>query len=251
MSERDTTDPTGDRLAARVPFGLLIVAMLFPTAAAWLYFVRLDGSDWARNAYLVGKVIQFSLPLLALENWRLPALPVVLQRLSLRRGEALRWTAVSALAAAAVSVLYSVVLRDTGLAAGAAQRIAPKLDDFGVANPASYLLLALLLSFVHSFLEEYYFRWFIFGGLRRRTSLGTAYALSSLTFMSHHVIVIATYLGAEEVPLIALLSVGVAAGGLFWAWLYQRTGSLLSPWLSHIVGDLAIMGIGYDLAGPA
>ena len=235
---------------AHVPLGLLIVAMLFPTAAAWLYFVRLDGSDWARNVYLIGKLIQFCLPLLALESWRLPALPVVLRQLRARRREALKWTALSTVSAAAVAVLYTVVLRGSGLAAEAAQRIAPKLGDFGVANPASYLLLVLLLSFVHSFLEEYYFRWFIFGALRRRAGLPTAYALSSLAFMAHHVIVIATYLGAQESPLIALLSAGVAAGGLFWAWLYQRTGSLLAPWLSHVVGDLAIMGIGYDLTGP-
>ena len=248
-SSRSAGRPIGDRLA-RVPFGLVIVAMVFPTAAAWLYFVRLDGSEWARNAYVVGKVIQFSLPLLAVETWRLPALSVVLERLSLRQREALKWTAVSTVSAAAISILYSVVLRDSGLAAEAPQRIAPKLDDFGVVNPASYVLLALFLSFVHSFLEEYYFRWFIFGALRRRTSLSAAYALSSMAFMAHHVIVIATYLGSEEIPLIVLLSLGVTAGGLFWAWLYERTGSLLAPWLSHVVGDLAIMGIGYDLAGP-
>ncbi len=67
--------------------------------------------------------------------------------------------------------------------------------------------------------------------------------------MAHHVIVIATYLGPGRWALLVLLSLGVAATGAFWAWLYQKTGSLLVPWLSHVVADLAIMLIGWDLTG--
>ena len=39
----------------------------------------------------------------------------------------------------------------------------------------------------------------------------------------------------------------VALGGGLWAWLYARSGSLFSPWLSHTLVDLGIMAIGYDL----
>ena len=42
-------------------------------------------------------------------------------------------------------------------------------------------------------------------------------------------------------------SASVAIGGAVWAWLYDRSGSLLGPWLSHILIDAAIFIIGYDL----
>jgi uncharacterized protein len=45
-----------------------------------------------------------------------------------------------------------------------------------------------------------------------------------------------------------LFSLSVAVGGAFWAWLYQRTGSLYGPWLSHLLVDAAIFLVGYDLA---
>ena len=223
--------------------------MLLPTAAAWLYFVRLAGHESALLAYLLGKTLQFALPLLVLVDWRpTPPRSLVVQLRSLR-SEFIRWTAVSTVGAGFVVAVYSFGLDGSRLAEGIAARITPKLVDFSVSSFSSYLILALLLSFVHSFLEEYYFRWFLFGALRQRTGLSVAYCLSSLAFMAHHVIVIATYLGPGRWGLLLLLSVGVASTGGFWAWLYQRTGSLLVPWLSHVIADLAIMLIGWDLAG--
>ena len=40
----------------------------------------------------------------------------------------------------------------------------------------------------------------------------------------------------------------IAAGGAVWAWIYERTGSLYGPWLSHLVVDAGIFIIGYDIA---
>jgi hypothetical protein len=39
----------------------------------------------------------------------------------------------------------------------------------------------------------------------------------------------------------------VAAGGAFWAWLYQRSGSLVGPWLGHLLADAAIFTVGWQL----
>ena len=37
-------------------------------------------------------------------------------------------------------------------------------------------------------------------------------------------------------------------GGAGWCWLYGRSGSLYGPWLCHLVVDVAMMTVGYDLA---
>ena len=39
----------------------------------------------------------------------------------------------------------------------------------------------------------------------------------------------------------------VAIGGMIWAWLYDRTGSLYGPWLSHLAVDAGIFFIGWDM----
>jgi len=73
-----------------------------------------------------------------------------------------------------------------------------------------------------------------------------AVAVSSLGFMAHHVIVLATYFGLAS-PVTWIFSLGIAAGGAFWAWLYHRSGSLLGPWLSHLLVDAAIFAAGYEI----
>ena len=48
--------------------------------------------------------------------------------------------------------------------------------------------------------------------------------------------------------LVALLAGGVVIGGAFWAWLYNRSGSIIDPWLSHLLIDAGIFfGVGYEL----
>ncbi len=43
------------------------------------------------------------------------------------------------------------------------------------------------------------------------------------------------------------LSLCIAVGGFFWAWLYEQTRSIWAAWLSHLLIDAGILVIGYDL----
>ena len=38
-------------------------------------------------------------------------------------------------------------------------------------------------------------------------------------------------------------------GGAAWAWLYHRYGNLYAAWISHLIVDVALILIGYDLLG--
>jgi membrane protease YdiL (CAAX protease family) len=97
-------------------------------------------------------------------------------------------------------------------------------------------------------LEEYYWRWYVYGELRRGVPPGIALVVSGLAFSSHHVIILAVYLPGEYFWTLTMgLSSAVAFGGIFWAWLYQRTRTLLGPWLSHALVDAGLMCVGYDL----
>src|SRR5262249_14314401 len=120
-----------------------------------------------------------------------------------------------------------------------------KVEEFGVGSPTRFLILASYICVLHSFLEEYYYRWFIYGGLRHHLEKVPAILLSSLAFMVYHVIVLANYMPFK---LVIPFSLCVAVGGGVWALLYHRTKSLTATWLSHLLIDAAIMVVGYDLA---
>ena len=75
------------------------------------------------------------------------------------------------------------------------------------------MLLAGFISILHSLLEEYYWRWFIFGELKQYVPLVMAITLSSLAFMAHHVIVLYVFLPGEFLTAVVPFSLCIGVGG--------------------------------------
>lgn len=222
----------------------VLVALVLPTAITWVYFFGADdaAASTQLTVYNVVKVLQFALPIV----W-----VVAVQRgsatLRPRSGQGIGLgLAFGALVAAAMFGLYYAVLRGSPLIDGALPEIRDKVADFGIDRVWKYAALGLFYSLCHSLLEEYYWRWFVFGQLRRLTTLRAAITVSSLGFMAHHILVLGKFFGFAN-PATYLLSSCIAVGGAVWAWLYDRSGSLVGPWLSHLLVDAAIFAIGYDL----
>jgi membrane protease YdiL (CAAX protease family) len=134
-----------------------------------------------------------------------------------------------------------------GYLAAAVDGIHAKIKGMGVDSPSRFIALSTFYALGHSGLEEYYWRWFVFGSLKRRTSLGAAILWSSVGFMAHHVLIVAGFFGWSS-PLTYALPLFVAIGGAGWAWLYHHTGSLYGPWISHLFVDAAIFFIGFQLS---
>jgi membrane protease YdiL (CAAX protease family) len=227
--------------------------MVFPSVMSWVYFIGLSAGRGEPNpvalaAYAVGKAVQFSFPFvycLLFDRGRLRPSRPTRDGLLLALGFGL-------LVNAAMFTLYYAGLRQTPLMEKAARQILEKLREFSIATPLGFVAFAGFVSLAHSLFEEYYFRWFIFGLLRRYLRLPAAITLSSLAFMAHHVIVLAVYFpGAVEFVAVVLpFALCVAVGGAAWAWLYERSRSLYAPWLSHLLIDVGIMAVGYDLVAP-
>ncbi len=225
-------------------WAIVIVASFLPTLVTWLYFIALAKADplLQKAAYAVGKSMQFALPVVWI--WL-----VKRQRPRLvppSGAGLLLGAAFGLLVAAAMATLYFGLLQPAGTFVEPAKAVREKVAAFGASSPPAYLLLAVFYSAIHSLLEEYYWRWFVFGQLRRGCKLPLAIGLSSAAFALHHILVLAIYFGWHS-PLTWLFSGGVVIGGAVWAWLYARTGSLYAPWLSHALVDAAIFAIGYDL----
>jgi membrane protease YdiL (CAAX protease family) len=65
--------------------------------------------------------------------------------------------------------------------------------------------------------------------------------------MAHHVVVIGRFFPNDFWSATVPLSLCVAGGGAFCAWLYHRSGSIYAPWISHLLVDVAVLGVGYDM----
>ncbi|HMF12500.1 MAG TPA: CPBP family intramembrane glutamic endopeptidase, partial [Gemmataceae bacterium] len=193
--------------------------------------------------YPIGQAIQFSLPVVfvAMTTRRLPrpARPHLGgMGLALAFGLAV---------AAGTLLLYYVFLRDTSVFADSPARIKSVLARFGADSPLGFVIFACFVTVPHSLLEEYYWRWFVFGRLRHVVARGWAIGLSSLGFAAFHVFPLNAYLSGHFFSAVLPFTACVAAGGAIWAWLYERTGSVYAPWLSHLIVDASLFVVGYDL----
>ncbi|MFC1783607.1 CPBP family intramembrane glutamic endopeptidase [Planctomycetota bacterium] len=216
-------------------------AMTVPGLAAWFYFVLLKGEPFAVILYGAAKVF--------ILIW--PAAAVVLlekQHFSLRRVDfskhvmAIPLGLLSGLLIAVVILggFKFTVLGD--IAAQSSAAIRTKAQDMKIIN--HFFGFALLICLGHSLLEEYYWRWYVFGRLRKLVRPGAAYIAASLAFAAHHYAVLGSFF---SVGFAAILGTCVALGGGLWCWLYQKQHSIAGCWFSHMIVDGAIYYIGYQV----
>lgn len=234
--------------ATRADRWAVLFALVLPTLVTLVYFVWAEGFSPSvqQGTYAVGKVVQFVFPLawVVLAQRRRPRLArPTLAGLAQGIGFGL-------LVLAAMLALYHAYLKPSGLLDPAASEMRAKVLGMGIATVAQYVALGAFYSLLHSLLEEYYWRWFVFGQLRRFAPLAPAVLISSLGFMAHHVVVLAGYFGWTS-PATWLFSLAVAVGGAVWAGLYERHQALWGVWASHLLVDAGIFIVGYDLVGPA
>jgi len=211
----------------------IIVALLLPSAITLGYFVLAadSASAWQQGTYTVGKMAQFLLPLVWVFG---------IQRRG--RGDSPKHRTLSLWIGLAFGLVVAVVmvtayhlwLRETPMMTRAADAVREKISGFAINSTGRYLGLAVFYCCAHSLFEEYYWRWFVFGQLRDVIRYVPAIVISSLGFMAHHVIVLGLFFGWDS-PTTYLFSTSVAVGGAVWAWIYARSGSLIDPWLSHLI----------------
>lgn len=220
-----------------------LLALILPTVITLPYFVLLAGesTELRQLSYGIGKTVQFLLPIIWMHIVLHERFPFASPRWNI-------WMFVSVLLGCVIAALmfgiYASVFSGSELMVTLLPAVHEKIVGMGLTSLSRYILFAVFYVVIHSFLEEYYWRWFVFGMLERTVSPPAAIAISSLGFMAHHVVILSVYFGITS-PFTILFSLSIAIGGALWAFLYRKSKSLLIPWISHAFVDAAIFGIGY------
>lgn len=215
-------------------------AVLLPFMASLFYFVLFSDHPAARALYGATKVFTVVWPWLALRFLLRGPFP----------GPTAGWRArvralpLGAAVGAIVVALFILVMGTPlgGVVSGATGAIGTKARQLGVFE--HYWAFALFLSLANSLVEEYYWRWFLFGRLRLILPRWPAHLLAALAFSAHHAVITTQFL-----PLAwgLVAAAAVAVGGVIMSALYERQGTVAGAWVCHLLVDLGIMGIGYRL----
>ena len=207
----------------RLHYWAMAWAMLFPSGLTWVYFVFLAEfpATVQQSAYGALKVIQFGFPLLwticffknrlsCLWPWT-PDHDLFHDQRRLSPG--LCWLlSIGFGLFVAVSIFAGFWgLRKLGLIENQFLVIVQqKVSGMNLDTPLRFAAVGLFYSLAHSYLEEYYWRWFVYTRLRTMFSDQWANGISSFGFMLHHVILLGTFFGWNS-PLTYVFSLGASS----------------------------------------
>ncbi len=113
-------------------------------------------------------------------------------------------------------------------------------------TPQNFLFVSIYISLINSFLEEMFFRGFIFAKSIKFNQRKLGYYFSSILFSLYHVSIMDSWFSPI---LLVLLICGLFVVGVFFNYLLEKTKSFLSPWLIHSFANLAINTIGFRMLG--
>ncbi|MEL6928131.1 MAG: type II CAAX endopeptidase family protein [Cyanobacteria bacterium J06600_6] len=123
--------------------------------------------------------------------------------------------------------------------------IRAKAAEVGITKPYLYLAGCVYWSFINSLVEELTWRGFVVSQCKILVPQTVAVVLAALFFTAHHSLALYGY--THSWLIVGLGSFGVFVAGLVWAWCYNHYRSITPGYISHILADLAIAIIGYQL----
>ena len=113
-------------------------------------------------------------------------------------------------------------------------------------DKSNFVFVALYISFINSFLEEFFFRGF--GSLKLRDKNGKlfAYTMSSAFFAVYHLSMVREWTS----PLIVVLGIiGLFLSGIFFNLINERNGNIYNSYMVHMFANFAINTIGFQMFG--
>ncbi len=110
----------------------------------------------------------------------------------------------------------------------------------------NFVWVAIYISIMNSFFEEFFFRGFGFITLKKYMGTRFSYFFSPILFAVYHV---GMLIGMFHPAVLTLIMFGLIVGGLIFNALNDRFGNIYPSWLTHMAANFAINTIGFILFG--
>lgn len=218
----------------------LVPAMVIPFAASLFYFVIFSGHYFAGVLYVAAKAFIIVWPLISVRLILRTTFPKVTISLEKHR-QAIPLGIF--LGIAIVILMFGLMRTPLGEVVNrSSDSIGRKAQELGVLK--YYWPFALFLSVIHSLIEEYYWRWFVFGRLKNVVNVPYAHAIAGISFAAHHIVIATQFF---PVPWGFLFGGLAGAGGIIWSVMYDKQKTLAGAWFCHLIVDLGIMLIGHNI----
>ncbi len=170
------------------------------------------------------------------------ALPILLNRWVFKHKVPFKLTKHHLSRMVLISLLVVVVIIGAFLLLESFMDISTIKDDLSgrqKIDNAIYLFPIFYTIFANSFIEEFFFRGFIFTGLKNRPFIAAVF--SSLCFALYHMAIIATWF---TLPLMLVTMAGLFLGGLIFSYFVHKTDSLFASYFIHMSADIGVVLVG-------
>jgi membrane protease YdiL (CAAX protease family) len=124
------------------------------------------------------------------------------------------------------------------------QTISYEMQTKSKITPMNFIFVSLYVTLGNSFLEEFFFRGFIFLNLYELRYEKQAYIYSSILFGIYHIAIFKTWF---NLPLTCLALFGLIVIGFIFCWLDTKSKNFINSWIVHILADSAIILIGFKM----
>lgn len=124
--------------------------------------------------------------------------------------------------------------------------IVANLDGKTGINAGNLLYVAIYMSFINSFLEEFLFRGFGFMVLKKHTVGYFAYFFSALFFAIYHSGVTAGYF---DIGVFLLTLAGLVAAGVIFNFLDDKSESIYTSWIVHMFANFGTNTAAFVILG--
>ena len=223
----------------------MVAGLVVPLVCALVYVVWVPHGNAGRSAWFVTKIWIICYPLFFFSMIGLGGLV----RREDRRAAWPTWAVViwtGLLTGVCISLIGCLmVITPVGdIVKANSHNLVEKAEGLGFASRGRFLLVAAFITVLHSAMEEYYWRWFIYGHLRQMVGHWPGHLIAAVAFTGHHLVLMSVLF---PLPLALFLSFLVGLGGLIWTLMYEWQGTVLGCWLSHLVVDAFLMIVGYRL----
>jgi len=223
----------------------MVAGLVVPLVCALVYVVWVPHGNAGRSAWFVTKIWILCYPLFFFSMIGLGGLV----RREDRRAVWPTWAVViwtGLLTGVCISLIGCLmVITPVGdIVKANSHNLVEKAEGLGFASRGRFLLVAAFITVLHSAMEEYYWRWFIYGHLRQMVGHWPGHLIAAVAFTGHHLVLMSVLF---PLPLALFLSFLVGLGGLIWTLMYEWQGTVLGCWLSHLVVDAFLMIVGYRL----